>query len=401
MSRLLLYLSILCSIYLATLERAHGAAARPPSPAGKLVAQAPSSARRPAGPATTFDGTVLSLRRGAFPDTTLRLNLTRIGNPPALTGRGNPKGLNVHIRGLRRGGEVVLHDEQTVQLAGAYYLLPGDRLKGRLRYDGGRWYLESFERNTAPARSAPVAATPPRPAPARPKVASLRVELSANKSVYAPGEDVRAQLTVTNTGTAPATFTFPTGQRYELAVRQRGREVWRWSNDRAFTQVVSALSLTPGETLTFRDVWPGVNNNNVPVPPGTYTMAGWLTSPGHAGVTESSVEIRIREPQRAGPTVADLIASPRAYLNREITLEGRYRARLAPRGDRLTEGGPPTSRSDWILQDSTGSIYVAGSGALRLDASNLNERLRVRGWVRMNPEGRLYLRTWEVTRAGR
>jgi hypothetical protein len=126
-------------------------------------------------------------------------------------------------------------------------------------------------------------------------------------------------------------------------------------------------------------------------------MAGWLTAVGQESLTESTAEIEMADAD-TGPSIDDLMASPRSYINKEITLEGLYRARLAERGDPLVEGGPPTSRSDWILQDTTGSIYVAGSGALILSDGDINQRVRVKGLVRMNPEGRLYLRAFEVER---
>ncbi|MBW3621952.1 MAG: hypothetical protein KY468_00915, partial [Armatimonadetes bacterium] len=153
------------------------------------------------------------------------------------------------------------------------------------------------------------------------------------------------------------------------------------------------------EELRFQETWPGVDNTGQVVDPGSYTIVGWVTAEDKAELTESSAEVIVQEVRRAGPSVGDLLKNPRAYLNREITLTGVFRAHLAERGERLVEDGPPTSRSDWILKDDTGSIYVAGNGGILFDRrSDLNKRFRVHGLVRMNPEGRLYLRAWEVER---
>jgi hypothetical protein len=223
------------------------------------------------------------------------------------------------------------------------------------------------------------------------------VELSTDRSAYSLGEDVQLHFTVTNQGTAPAVFNFRNGQRYDFAVRQHGQEIWRWSTRKAFASMPSTTTLRPGETMNFREVWNGVNNRNQPVPAGIYTTVGWLAATGQEDLTESTAEIELEEVD-TGPSIADLIASPRSYINKEITVEGLYRARLAERGEPLVQGGPPTARSDWILQDTTGSIYVAGRGSLILSDADLNGRMRVKGLVRMNPEGRLYLRAFEVER---
>jgi hypothetical protein len=343
----------------------------------------PTPARSAVPDVTSFEGKVLTVRRGAFPDAFLTLDLTRVGSPVALQGRGDRDRLAVQSRLSRRNGtNVTLNDTKTIRLAGAYYLLSGDRIRGEMRYGEKGWTLESLERLNA--------LTPP-------KVASLRVELSTDRSAYSLGEDVQLHFTVTNQGTAAAVFNFRNGQRYDFAVRQNGQEIWRWSTRKAFASMPTTTTLNPGETMSFREAWNGVNNRNQPVPAGTYTMAGWLTAVGQEALTESTAEIEIADVD-TGPSIEDLVASPRSYINKEITLEGLYRARLAERGEPLVQGGPPTSRSDWILQDTTASIYVAGSGTLILSDADINQRVRVKGLVRMNPEGRLYIRAFEVER---
>lgn len=334
---------------------------------------------------TPFEGRVVSVRRGKFPNAQLVLDLYRVGRSTVMRGRGDRSRLPVTVQLVRNKDKTIsMSLPKNVNLAGAYYLMAGDTIRGDIRHTGSGWILESVER---------VGALPP------PKVASLSVELNTDKETYGLGEDVRMTLNVRNTGTAPAVFNFSSGQRYEFVVRDDGREIWRWSRGRAFTQALSTLSLSPGEALRFQEVWPGVNNAGLPVPAGSYTLVGWVAASGMAELTESSAEITIRDSRRSGPAVSDILRSPKSFLNREITLEGIYRSQLAQRDEPLVEGGPPTSRNDWILRDETGSIYVAGNGGVAFDREgDLNRRFRVHGLVRMNPEGRLYLRAWEVER---
>lgn len=81
-----------------------------------------------------------------------------------------------------------------------------------------------------------------------PLVATLEVEEG--------GSGVRLLLHVTNSGTAPVQLEFRSGQRFDFAVtRPDGREVWRWSADRMFTQALGSEELGPGESLRYDATW--------------------------------------------------------------------------------------------------------------------------------------------------
>lgn len=68
-------------------------------------------------------------------------------------------------------------------------------------------------------------------------------------------DSVRFVLQVTNATRAPIPITFPTGQSAEFTVSRDGRELWRWSADRGFTQAVRQETLAPGETRTYEATW--------------------------------------------------------------------------------------------------------------------------------------------------
>ena len=111
-------------------------------------------------------------------------------------------------------------------------------------------------------------ATPPPPQPAL--VSSLSVETEADTVLFT--------LQVTNPYEAPVQVTFPSGQTYDFAVRDAaGRELWRWSAERGFTQAVQTRTLPPGTTWTFGERW---------TPPaatrGALTAVGRLASSSHA-----------------------------------------------------------------------------------------------------------------------
>lgn len=119
------------------------------------------------------------------------------------------------------------------------------------------------------------------PPPERPSVqrtvGPLVLELTLDKATYLAGEPVEARVVLRNTGAAPVTVHFPSGQRFDLVVRRRGALVWRWSHDKAFIQVVQDVTLDAGRALAFSASWPQVDLQGRRVEPGTYEAVGVLT----------------------------------------------------------------------------------------------------------------------------
>lgn len=68
-------------------------------------------------------------------------------------------------------------------------------------------------------------------------------------------DSVHFVLQVTNTAEDTVTLTFPSGQSFDFVVLDEGREVWRWSADRMFTQAIRTEALAPGETRSYEAAW--------------------------------------------------------------------------------------------------------------------------------------------------
>lgn len=87
-------------------------------------------------------------------------------------------------------------------------------------------------------------------------------------------DSIEFVLQVTNTTSSPVPLTFSSGQTHDFVVYDAsGAEVWRWSEDRMFTQAVREESVPPGETLTYSAVWvpePGMS--------GPFEVLGVLTA---------------------------------------------------------------------------------------------------------------------------
>ncbi|MXV64028.1 hypothetical protein GS429_18555 [Natronorubrum sp. JWXQ-INN-674] len=66
---------------------------------------------------------------------------------------------------------------------------------------------------------------------------------------------VTFEFTVTNAGSETVTLQFTDGCKADFVVREDGREVWRFSEGRMFTQALSSETLEPDETATYKAEW--------------------------------------------------------------------------------------------------------------------------------------------------
>jgi len=89
------------------------------------------------------------------------------------------------------------------------------------------------------------------------------------------GEEVQFNLHVTNGSPKRVELRFPNGKTHDVAVLDaQGREVWRWSTGRLFTQSMQSRILDATDTLTFSETWR-------PKAAGTYTAVASLLSENH------------------------------------------------------------------------------------------------------------------------
>ena len=100
------------------------------------------------------------------------------------------------------------------------------------------------------------------------------------------GAGVRFALHVTNTTDRRLELNFPSGQTHEFVVLDAsGREVWRWSADRMFTQALQNRLVDSRETVTYEETWkPGEMR-------GTFTAVGTVRSDNYP--VETRVEFTL------------------------------------------------------------------------------------------------------------
>jgi len=124
-------------------------------------------------------------------------------------------------------------------------------------------------------RTKSAAATAPENTTTVPQNSSATPALATTLDVSV-SSGVTLALHVTNKSDSKVELRFPNGQTHEfLILDASGREVWRWSVDRMFTQALQTRLLDSDETLTVEGRWdPGAVS-------GKFTAVAKLTSTTH------------------------------------------------------------------------------------------------------------------------
>ncbi len=101
---------------------------------------------------------------------------------------------------------------------------------------------------------------------------------STDDTVYTPRSSVLFTLRLVNRGKTPVKLTFLSSQIYDIIVfTSEGKEVWRWSEGRAFLMVVNEQELPPGKEFTWSEQWDQKDNQGKPLPEGLYRVQYLLT----------------------------------------------------------------------------------------------------------------------------
>jgi hypothetical protein len=109
---------------------------------------------------------------------------------------------------------------------------------------------------------------------------SLRTELSLSEEEVDRAGPVTFSLSLENTTDQPVRVPFATAQKYDFEVLRNNRPVWRWSQGKFFAQSLTSAVIRPREEVTYSVTWNLRNSEGVRVPPGQYTVRGYLTARG-------------------------------------------------------------------------------------------------------------------------
>ncbi len=106
-------------------------------------------------------------------------------------------------------------------------------------------------------------------------LSGLLVILSVDKTSYKPGEVISLSLMKINLSNETIQLSYNTSQRYDFKLSSSsGRTLWRWSDDKSFTQVLGKTSLSPGQVVRY------IEQTTVPdsVENGIFHIFGWNTA---------------------------------------------------------------------------------------------------------------------------
>ncbi|RPJ81300.1 MAG: hypothetical protein EHM13_10630 [Acidobacteria bacterium] len=89
------------------------------------------------------------------------------------------------------------------------------------------------------------------------------------------------RMTLRNWTATPLELVFPSGQSYDVAIRNAKDEVvYRWSDGKAFTMVFRNETLAPRQERHYVVTARLVDKDGKPLPQGRYTTEAWLTTEG-------------------------------------------------------------------------------------------------------------------------
>ncbi len=86
-------------------------------------------------------------------------------------------------------------------------------------------------------------------------VGGLRYTITTDRVRYQRGDRVNITFTKCNVSGRTIRLRYNTSQRFDFVALRNGREVWRWSDERFFTQAAGTEVLQPGQCRTYRATW--------------------------------------------------------------------------------------------------------------------------------------------------
>ena len=131
----------------------------------------------------------------------------------------------------------------------------------------------------------------------------LKNSAGAEAREFATGAPITLVVTLRNQAAAARKLTLSTSQTHDCIVSDAGHKaVWRFSAGRMFAQVITDLTLEPGESRSFTLTWDQTDAKGKPVPPGDYEAVG-LVPGGAPGCRSESSPFTIR-PSASGKPAA-------------------------------------------------------------------------------------------------
>ncbi len=117
---------------------------------------------------------------------------------------------------------------------------------------------------------------------------STDIELGNDLYAAATSAELKVRLKIRNEAAEPVTLTFPTGQIYDLEIRDGdGNVVYLWSRGRTFAQAVARVE------IQFEKEFP-INAPLAHLHAGRYVVQAWLALEGPPRVYSGSARFEVK-----------------------------------------------------------------------------------------------------------
>ncbi len=118
----------------------------------------------------------------------------------------------------------------------------------------------------------------------------FKVELVTEPKNFMPSSNgvLKAKMIVLNQSKDKYILEFTTAQHYDFLIQDRsGKEVYRWSGDKAYSQQLSSVVVNRNEKLAYEEDLFTTNNVVVNLDPGEYKLIGRITAKSPISVETS------------------------------------------------------------------------------------------------------------------
>lgn len=191
------------------------------------------------------------------------------------------------------------------------------------------------------------------------------IEVTTSKSVYAVGEKV--EIMIKNNGSSILEGT-PSYRIYDSS----DREIF----SPMMAQVITTLGVNESTSFT----WNQIDNSGKQAKEGTYRVE--VSFAGLNGGARFEIK-------GSYARIGDIIAEPQKYEGKEVMIKGRFMGWSLPEEHEIVT--PMITRSDWILDDESGAMYVTKLNPEPLDPmEDVGRKVIVSGIIRLQ-EGKPYL----------
>ena len=205
------------------------------------------------------------------------------------------------------------------------------------------------------------------------------------------GAPVEFTYILRNKSDKALTYNFSSSKHFDLWIRLGDKEIFNLSKGMRYAMMMTKFTLKPGETKRFSAHWNQVDNDGKQVGPGSYDVEAQLTPSGQKPPSvEAKIQIGERGADTVAITIAEAIARQAELADKQVRISGTYRGFRPNPNDRNVKHGPPVTRSDWAISDSTGCMYVTGPSSMDPD-KDVGRKVTVVGKLKKTAKGQVYL----------